>query len=79
MILSEWKNLKIFKKPPNPRRGNLKTFKIQIIMKYKFLYTTPKGKSRNDIIIDSPDKETAIASFETDFPQCKFSPLNIEP
>jgi len=48
-------------------------------MKYKFLYTTPKGKSRNDIIIDSPDKETAIASFETDFPQCKFSPLNIEP
>ena len=39
---------------------------------FKFIYKTPKGKIRNDISIEAPDYESAIAYFETDFPNCKF-------
>lgn len=45
-------------------------------MKYKFLYKTAKGKTRNDITIEAPDRESAIASFETDFSRCKWYQTN---
>jgi len=41
-------------------------------MNYKILYKTPKGKCREDITVEAPDRESAIASFETDFPSCKW-------
>ncbi len=41
-------------------------------MTYKFLFKTAKGKIRNDINVEAPDRETAIVSFETDFPSCKW-------
>jgi hypothetical protein len=41
-------------------------------MKYKFLYKTEKGKARNDINIEAPDRESAIISFESDFPRCRW-------
>jgi len=41
-------------------------------MTYKFLYKTSKGKSREDISIEAPDRESAIAYFEQDFPNCKW-------
>ena len=36
---------------------------------FKFLYKTEKGKIRNDITIEAPDRESAIFSFETDYPR----------
>lgn len=41
-------------------------------MIYKFLYKTPNGKTREDISIEAPDRESAIASFEEEFPKCKY-------
>lgn len=48
-------------------------------MKYKFLYKTAKGKTRNDITIEAPDRESAIASFESDFSRCKWYQTNEVP
>jgi len=41
-------------------------------MTYKFLYKTEKGKSRKDITIEAPDRESAITFFEIDFPRCRW-------
>ncbi len=38
----------------------------------KFTYKTPKGKIKNDISIESEDRESAIAIFEEDFPNFKW-------
>lgn len=39
---------------------------------FKFTFKTPKGKIRNDISITAPDRESAIASFETDYANYKW-------
>lgn len=41
-------------------------------MKIKFTYKTAKGKTRSDITIEAPDRESAIAYFEIEHPNHKF-------
>ena len=36
--------------------------------RFRFTYRTAAGSIRSNIIIDAPDKESAIADFETDYP-----------
>ena len=38
----------------------------------KFIYKTPKGKIKNNISIESEDRESAIAIFEEDYPNYKW-------
>jgi hypothetical protein len=39
---------------------------------FKFLYRTAKGKIKNDINIEAPEREDAIAIFESDYPSYKW-------